>query len=83
MHTFFGRAERVEKDDLFPEGHPFENKTFQVNKISLGYVYDFITRHSLKFGVGGLLSAHFVPDDLEIIYGRIPLSYMLFVRMKL
>src|SRR5207253_3103931 len=38
MHTIFGRAERVSKDELFPPGHPLEGKQFTVNKVSLGYI---------------------------------------------
>jgi len=82
-HTFFGRAERLEKNELFPEGHPYEDRVFDVGKLSLGYIHDFNILRSLKFGVGGLASVHFVPDDLEPEYGQMPFSYMIFMRVKL
>ncbi len=71
------------KNELFPEGHPFEDRDFDVSKISLGYIHDFSIGRFLKFGIGGLASVHFVPDDLEPEYGDLPISYMLFVRAKL
>lgn len=82
-HTFFGRAEWLEKNELFPEGHPSEEKVFTVGKITLGYIHDFNILRYLKFGIGGLASIHIIPDDLEQEYGHMPLSYMIFVRVKL
>jgi hypothetical protein len=83
QHTIFGRAERVDKDELFPSGHPLAGKEFTVNKISLGYIYDFMKLHQVKIGVGGLGSAHFLPGSLTPFYGDTPLSFLLFVRAKL
>jgi len=38
-HTFWGRFERVEKDELFLESAPLHGQKFIVNKLTLGYVY--------------------------------------------
>ena len=43
-HTFFGRAERADKNELFLEGDPREGETFRVGKLTAGYVHDFVTR---------------------------------------
>jgi hypothetical protein len=83
QHTVFGRFERVEKDELFPPGDPFEDRRFTVHKLSLGYVYDFPEVCHMKFGIGGVGSAHFLPDSLDSTYGDTPLSFMVFVRAKL
>jgi hypothetical protein len=40
-HTGFARAERVAKDELFLPGQPLYGRTFTVNSLSLGYIYDF------------------------------------------
>jgi hypothetical protein len=82
-HTVFGRAERVNKDDLFPPEDPREGQEFTVNKISLGYIYDFPRWKHVKFGLGGLGGVHILPGGLASTYGETPLSFMLFVRAKL
>ena len=82
-HTIFARAERVDKDELFPPGDPLEGKEFTVNKISLGYIYDFPKWAHLKFGIGGLGSIHIIPDGMQSAYGDAPLAFMLFTRLKL
>lgn len=81
-HTFFGRAEWVEKDELFLPNEPLAGQTFKVGKLSLGYVYDFPTASHLKFGIGGLASKYSLPSDLVPVYGH-PTSYMLFARVKI
>ena len=82
-HTVFGRAERVDKDELFPPGDPREGQEFTVNKITLGYIYDFPKWNHFKFGLGGSGSAHILPASLNSTYGDTPLSFMLFARVKL
>jgi hypothetical protein len=80
-HTFFGRAEWVDKDELFcltPAG----GSDLRVGKLSLGYVYDFATASHFKFGIGGLASRYSLPSDLVPVYGH-PTSYMLFARVKI
>lgn len=82
-HTIFGRAENVQKDELFPPGDPRDGGVFRVSKISLGYIYDFLKWKHTKFGVGGSGSVHILPDSLKSTYGETPLSFMLFLRAKL
>lgn len=82
-HTIFARGERVDKDELFPPGSPLDGAEFTVNKLSLGYIYDFRAIRKVKFGVGGLGSLAVLPGGLESSYGDTPLSFMLFVRAKL
>jgi hypothetical protein len=82
MHTFFGRAESVEKDELFPEGHPNEGRRYLVHKLSLGYIYDFARWKHLRAGIGGIGSAHLLPSSLEPFYGDMPVSFSLFGRVR-
>jgi hypothetical protein len=82
-HTFFSRMERVDKDELFLEDEPLHGKKFTVNKLNLGYLYEFPAWRHMKWGLGNSLDINFVPDDLKSVYGRTPLSYMLFVRVRL
>lgn len=82
-HTVFGRAERVEKNELFAHGTPLEDAVFTVGKMSLGYRYDFARAKHGRWGVGAVASAYALPASLRPAYGRAPLSFMLFVRAKL
>lgn len=85
-HTFFTRLERVEQNELFhgqAAFEEFEDKIFPINKGSLGYIRDFEIAPHTRFGVGGLVSGHLIPREIEGAYGKDPASYMLFVRLKL
>ena len=81
-HTVFGRAERADKNELFPENDPRAEEKFRVGKLSVGYVYDFPRDGHLKLGVGGLASRYQLPGELTPVYGN-PTSFMLFVRAKI
>lgn len=82
-HTFFGRIERADKDELFPEGDPLAHQAFAVNKLSVGYVYDLPIAAHLKAGLGGLVSKYSVPSGLQSFYGKDPTSFMVFARLKI
>jgi len=80
--TVFARAERADKNELFPAGDALADQTFRVGKLTLGYVYDFLRNDHFKVGVGGLVSRYSLPSALEPIYGN-PTSFMLFARVKI
>ncbi len=82
-HTFFGRLERVKNEELFQEDELLFGRGFNVNKLSLGYIYDFARLGQASIGVGGLVSAYKLPSELHDAYGAAPLSTMLFLRVKL
>jgi uncharacterized cupredoxin-like copper-binding protein len=81
-HTFFARAERADKNELFPAGDTLADQRFRVGKLTLGYVYDFLRHGHFKIGVGGLVSGYSLPRQLEPSYGN-PASFMLFARVKI
>jgi hypothetical protein len=80
-HTIFGRAERVEEDELLAHVEPAP--IFTPTKFSLGYIYDFHLAEHVKFGIGGLESRFIVPKGLNTAYGSDPNSFMAFVRLKI
>ena len=89
-HTFFGRAEHVQKDELFtPEGEglptdsPLAGQVFNVNAFSLGYIYDIQLIEHLKMGIGGVGTVDALPAALKPAYGHNPMSFLLFARVKL
>ena len=80
--TIFGRAERVENDELtMVAGH--HGPIYTVAKVSLGAVRDWPLSPHLSFGVGGLYAVNFVPGALNAAYGDDPSGAMAFVRLKL
>ena len=82
-HTFFARAERASKTELFPAGTPRANDKFMVGQLSAGYVYDVPAGAHFKLGVGGLVTKYSIPGGLEETYGSSPTSYMIFARLKI
>ena len=80
--TIFGRAERVENNELtaVAGGH---GPTYSVGKISLGVIRDWRVSDHLSFGLGGLYAVDFVPSALDPAYGRDPRGAMVFARLKL
>jgi hypothetical protein len=81
-HTFFARAERADKNELFPHGSSLGDETFTVGKLSAGYIYDVPLGRHFKAGIGGLASKYSLPGGLDPAYGADPTSYMLFARIK-
>ncbi len=81
-HTIFGRFEDVRKDELFEEPSPLAGQTFTVNKLSIGYIYDFPETHHVQLGLGALGSLFFLPSELEDSYGDNPTAFMLFGRVR-
>lgn len=82
-YTFFARAERVAKDELFLPGQPLYGSTFTINSLSQGFIYEFDHVGPVRVGVGGLVSVYSYPSSLNAAYGEGPISYMLFTRLKL
>jgi len=80
--TLFGRAEYAENNELLSVGG-HHGPIFKVGKASLGAVRDFQVADKVKFGVGGLVTANFVPAALEALYDGDPKGAMGFVRLKI
>ena len=88
-HTLFGRAERLQNDELFGHGGPSgagdfrAGQVFQVGKVSLGYIYDFLHRDNWRTGVGILGSVALLPGEIKDVYGDNPISGMAFLRVRM
>jgi hypothetical protein len=82
-HTFFARAERADKSELFLPGDPREHESFRVGKLTGGYIYDFPTEGHFKVGLGGLVSKYNVPEELHPVYSASPTSFMVFARVRI
>jgi hypothetical protein len=75
--TLFGRAERVDSDELRP------GSVFTVGKLSLGGVRDFEVAPHAAIGLGVAASLSLVPAGLAKAYGGDRPTGMAFVRLKI
>jgi hypothetical protein len=82
-HTVFGRAENVQKDELFEAPNPLAGQVFRVSEATLGYVYDLLVAKHLALGFGVQGSVNFVPAAIKTAYGGDPAGYMPFLRLKI
>lgn len=82
-HTFFGRYDQMENDELFNASSPLADQDFLIHKLSLGYIYDFARTGPVVWGVGGLVSAYDTPSAVDSFYGKEPRSYLVFLQGRL
>ncbi len=82
-HTVFARGEWAEKDELFRAADRRHSLVYNVGKLNVGYIFDFLTLAHARVGVGAYGGAHWVPKDLEFVYGERPTSYGVFFRFKI
>jgi hypothetical protein len=83
--TVFGRAENVDKDELFGDAHngdPLAGRVFNVSKFTLGG-YHSTPVGKITFDVGGLVSKYALPQDIQARYGTDPASFMVFTRLRI
>jgi len=76
--TWFARWENVQKDELVdvPEG------TYRIQKYTLGYTRDFATKDGLSYGLGVFADLYSYPRALEASYGKRPVSFGVFLRIR-
>jgi hypothetical protein len=79
----FVRAERVEKDELFPSFDPFHVRVFPVGAVQAGYRYERRLHRRLSGGLGASGAVTLLPEFLANEYGRRPLSYWVFGLVRL
>ena len=82
-HTFFARAEGVEKDELFIAPDRRAGQVFDVGELTGGYRYDFFRGEHTAAGIGGAGTLSLVPSELRRDYGDWPASVLLFVHLAL
>ncbi|HWF77534.1 MAG TPA: hypothetical protein VN694_10200 [Caulobacteraceae bacterium] len=82
-HTIFGRAENVQKDELFQPPSPLTGEVFRVSALSLGYVYDLPVARHLALGLGVSGTLNLVPSTIKFAYGDDPTGVMPFLRLKI
>jgi hypothetical protein len=83
IHTWFGRVETVQKDDLAREGDPLFGEVFRVTKFGLGYRIRVLRATHVDITLGAYGTASFTPEPLRAEYGGTPISGELFARAAL
>lgn len=64
----------MEKDELFEESDPLHGETFDVGKLSVGYVYAIPVGERVSFGLDGLGSVYHYSGRLQPNYDDNPVS---------
>jgi hypothetical protein len=82
-HTFYARAENVDKDILDAGFHPIGvkhvHRQSNITAFTAGYTRDLASQSFGRFGIGGDITGYLVPDNLEESYGS-PVSFHVFLR---
>ncbi len=81
--TVYGRAERIDNDELLAPAIGGAGAAFTVGKVAVGGIRDFRVREHLKFGLGLQVARNFVPAALDTVYGGDRWGAMGFMRLKL
>jgi hypothetical protein len=75
-NSITGRAEAVDKDELFAAGG-----TFRIKALTLGYSRDVLMMHGIVGAVGGNVTGYSIPAAIKPYYGS-PHSFYVFVRLR-
>jgi hypothetical protein len=81
--TVYGRAERVDNDELLATANVQSGRPYTVGKVALGAIRDFHIASHLEFGIGAQAARNFVGHDLTTVYGGDQWGGLAFVRLKL
>jgi hypothetical protein len=81
-HYLFGRIDRVAERGLLRSGDPETEPRFTVNAFTLGYARDLSHRGSREIALGGMVTFYAKPERLDPIYGKNPVSFHLFLRIR-
>lgn len=80
-HTVFARAEYVEKTGeellLLPE-----DRKFPIKQLSLGASHELVNNRPYQLALGASATYSFKPSDLDRLYGRNPIGFWIFLRLR-
>lgn len=78
---FTGRAELVDKDELFPDRPVQAN--YRIGAYTIGYTRDIGVFHNLQTGIGANVTAYSLPRAIKPDYGDHPAGVSVFLRFRL
>jgi hypothetical protein len=73
-----GRAELVDKDELFASGD-----TYRIGAYTLGYTRDIPLFRHMETGIGANATAYTLPGAIKPFYGARPVGGNVFIRLRL
>jgi hypothetical protein len=76
----FSRIELVDKDELFPENPLYPN--YRIGAYTLGGAHDLIQSPLWQLALGGDFTFYSKPATLDSAYGRDPVSFQIFLRLR-
>jgi len=76
----FTRLELVDKDELFPQAavHP----AYRIGAYTLGGTRDLVQSTAWRLGLGADMTFYSMPAVLDAAYGRQPVSFQIFLRLR-
>jgi hypothetical protein len=80
--TVFARAETAAQDELFAAGEPLHGRRFQTAAATVGALRDSFRWSWASLAFGASLSAYGYPRELRPSYGRQPLGFIAWARLK-
>lgn len=79
-----GRAELVDKDDLFTTVPVLDSRTFRIGAYTLGYTREIgVALKSLQTALGGSVTQYSLPDAIKPYYGNRPWGVDVYLRVHL
>jgi hypothetical protein len=78
-----GRAELVDKDELFNAPSQLYGSTFRIGAYTLGYTRDFALFSNVETGIGANFSFYSLPDPIKPYYGNHPVGGNVYFRFRL
>ena len=80
-YTFFGRVEYVQKtgEEL---NLPPAATDFDITQASVGLTRELVQGRKVQVGLGTEVTYSFAPDSLQGLYGRHPMAYWVFLRLR-
>jgi hypothetical protein len=76
----FSRVELVDKDELFPDSPLLPS--FRIGAYTFGGARDLIQSRLWQLALGGELTFYSKPSALDASYGREPVSFQMYVRVR-
>ena len=76
----FSRLELVDKDELFPQAAI--QPTYRIGAYTFGGVRDLVQNRAWQLGLGADVTFYSKPAVLDAAYGKEPVSFQIFLRMR-
>lgn len=87
---FTGRAELVDKDELFNDQPQLEEmlartagSSFRIGAYTAGYTRDIGTFQDIETGIGANFTSYFLPGAIKPYYGDHPIGVNVYLRLRL